>query len=109
MKKNLLYYLGFLGFMGLLGLFTANAGFYGFFGFFAFFAFCRIRSDERLVENINKATRNVFVTSLIVFISITVLGSVFSSIKIFFYGFIITFVQQIIVFTLSFHYYDKVG
>lgn len=109
MNKNWLKYLGLIGLLGLLGLFTGNTGFYGFFGFFGFFAFYSIKTDERLTENINKAAKNAYITTLLFFIVFIVIGSIYSSVNICFYGFILIFAAHIIVFTFSFNYYDKGG
>lgn len=109
MNKYWLKYLGLVGLLGLLGLITGNTDFYGFFGFFGFFAFYNIKSDERLKENINKAAKNAFITTLLIFIVFIVVGSIYANLNIFFYGFILIFVEHIVVFTLSFYYYDKGG
>ena len=107
MQKNWLKYLGLIGFVGLLGMFTSNPSLYGFFGFFGFFGFADIKSDERLEENINKAAKNSFITTLIVFIFTIVTGSLSSSSDIFIYGFVMSFSLHIIVFTISFYIYDR--
>ncbi|HMA60888.1 MAG TPA: DUF3796 domain-containing protein [Halanaerobiales bacterium] len=107
MKTNWIKYLGLMGIVGLLGLFTSNPSLYGFFGFFGFFGFANIKSDERLEENINKAAKNTFITTLIIFILTIVIGSLASNPDLFIYGLIINFVQHILVFTISFHIYDR--
>ena len=82
MKKNWLKYLGLVG---LLGLFTKNPSFYGFFGFFGFFGFTNIKSDERLEENINKAARNTFFTTMIVLVLTIIIGSLTKNLDYFIY------------------------
>lgn len=109
MNKNWLKYFGFLGLLGLLGLFTSNVGFYGFFGFFGFFSAGKVKQDERFIANINKAAKNAFLVSLFVFIITTILPTIISNRDIFVYGFAINFALQMIIFTFSFQYYDRVG
>jgi hypothetical protein len=107
MDKNWLKYLGLLGLLGLIGIFTSKPGLYGFFGFFGFFGFANIKSDERLIENINKAAKNAFVSSLLTLIFTIIIGSIITDFIVYFYGIMICFIQHILVFTLSFYYYDK--
>ncbi len=102
-----LRYLGFLGLIGLLGLFTDNPGFYGFFGFFGFFGFANITHDERLEANINKATRNTFISFLLVFSLTTIYVSLTKQLIAYAWGFAIAFALQILIFTLSLQYYEK--
>ena len=109
MKTNWLKYLGLLGLVGLLGLFISNPSLYGFFGFFGFFGFASIKTDERLDENVNKAARNSFITTTIGFILTIAIGSLVSNPDFFIYGFVIIFVQHILVFMISFHIYDRGG
>lgn len=109
---NWFKYLGLLGFLGLLGLVTSNVGYYGFFGFFGFFGVATIKSDERLVENINKACRNAFVVSILVFAAACAYGGVAGVAldeQIFAGAFMISFVLQGVVFTFSFNFYDRAG
>lgn len=101
MDKNWLKYLGLLGLLGLIGIFTSKPGLYGFFGF------ANIKSDERLIENINKAAKNAFVSSLLTLIFTIIIGSIITDFIVYFYGIMICFIQHILVFTLSFYYYDK--
>ena len=108
MKPNKLYYLGFLGLLGLLGLVSSNIGFYGFFGFFGFFSFKKIKNDERLEANINKSTRNAFVSSLIFFVLVTVYTGLTSNFSIIVFAFALNFALQIIVFTFSLKFYDDI-
>lgn len=58
---------GVLGFLGLLGIFFEPffCIFFGFFGFFFWGLLQKEKSDERLVENINKATSFVGRLSII--------------------------------------------
>jgi len=107
MHKNWLKYLGLIGLVGVLGVFTSNPSLYGFFGFFGFFGFANLKSDERLEENINKAAKNTFITTLIIFVFTLVIGSLTSNSDIFIYGFVISFTQHIVVFTISFYIYDR--
>jgi hypothetical protein len=103
-------YLGFLGFLGLLGLITDNPGFFGFFGFFGFWSSIWGKgSDERVDQNVNRASRNAFVftmaASAIVFSYIAVLRAAEAfqlaiSIAALFAG-------GLTIFVASFIYYDR--
>jgi putative transcriptional regulator len=103
-------YLGFLGFLGLLGLITDNPGFFGFFGFFGFWSpMWGKGSDERVDQNVNRASRNAFVfttaASAIVFSYIAILQTAETfqlaiSIAALFAG-------GLTVFVASFIYYDR--
>ncbi len=109
MKTSWLKYLGLLGFLGLLGIFTSNFGFFGFFGFFAFFAQGKVIHDERLEANINRAARNAFTVSVIVFVIVMTIATVASNLKIFLYAFPLNFALLIMTFTLSLQYYERKG
>lgn len=109
MHRNWLKYLGLLGFLGLLGLFTSNPGFYGFYGFFSFFSFTRIKNDERLEANANKSCRNAFLSSLFLFMITVIYATMTDNKEIFIFAFALNFAIQIIVFTFSLHFYDRVG
>ena len=109
MKGNWLKYLGLLGFLGLLGYFTSNTGFYGFFGFFGFFGFSKMTDDERMHANINKAARNAFVVSILIYAITMVWGAVIDNYIVMSYGFAINFAITILVFSFSFQYYDHTG
>ncbi|WP_408956629.1 DUF3796 domain-containing protein [Natroniella sp. ANB-PHB2] len=100
-------YLGLLGLIGLLGVFPANPDYYGFFGFFRFFAFSNVVNNERLDLNINKATRNAFIASLIVFVIANIWANFTLKADIFIYTFVANFVLLILVFCFSFIYYDR--
>ena len=107
MKRNWLGYLGFLGLLGLLGLYTGNVGFYGFFGFFGWFGFFAIVNDERMVENVNRACRNAFITSLFFAAVVIPAGELTRNPGVFVAGFALNFALSVIVFTVSLQIYDK--
>lgn len=107
--KNWIKYLGFLGFLGLLGYFTSNPGFYGFFGFFGLFSYTRITQDERFEANLNKACRNAFLLSIIIFASVIIYVSFTSNFKAFSYAFALGFAAQWILFFISLQYYELTG
>ncbi|MCW4010127.1 MAG: DUF3796 domain-containing protein [Candidatus Bathyarchaeota archaeon] len=62
MKTNKLGYLGFLGLTGLIGL--VNPWLFAFFSFFTLFVF--LKSDERIEQNIGRASRNAFIYDTII-------------------------------------------
>lgn len=107
--KNWLPYMGFLGLLGLLAPFTHNPGFAGFFGFFAFFGFKNIVFDERFEANVNKACRNTFVLSILIYALSAVFASIstYTMTSIYTIAFAISFALQILVFTFSFQYYEN--
>jgi len=107
--NNWLQYLGFLGLLGLLGIFTPNPGLYGFFGFFGFFGFRKIIFDERLEANVNKACKNTFVLSIIVYALTAVFVSLTTNTRAYIYAFALSFGMQMVVFAFSLQYYEKVG
>jgi len=108
--RNNIGYLGFLGLLGLLGLITGNSGFYGFFGAFGFFgALGGKGSDERVERNINRACRNAFVfNAMASSLSIAYAGG-FKAIESYPLLLVIPFVGSMLLFALSYIYYDKRG
>jgi len=109
MKKSWLRYLGLLGFIGLLGNVTGNFGLYGFFGFFGFFGYERIVHDERFEANVNRAARNAFIFSLVIFAAAVVFVSFTSNTAAYAVAFAVSFAVQILAFSISLQYYEKRG
>jgi len=108
-KRSPLYRLGFLGLLGLLALITDNVGYAGFFGFFGFFGFSNIRNDERMEASINRAARNAFIISVIVYALGMIILPIIENTMVFIIAFPAAFVIQLLVFTFSFTYYDRTG
>jgi len=111
MKRNWFKYLGLLGFLGFLGYFTSHIGYYGFFGFLGFFGVATIKSDERLVENINKSCRNAFLVAVLLFAASCAYGGISNKAldELFFASaFIFSFILQSLVFVFSFNFYDRI-
>ena len=106
MNTSSLKYLGFLGVIGLLGLVTGNVGMYGFFGFFGFFGFGKYLNDERFETNVNKATKNCFISSLIVYAAATIVFSFMPNFTIYAYAFIANVVLLLLVFIISLRVYE---
>lgn len=109
MNKNWIMYLGFLGFLGLLSIYSKNLSYIGFFGFFGFFGFSKIINDERFSANINKAAKNAFLISIVLYPATTIFANLISNFSIFAYAYAINFALQILVFAVSLQYYDKAG
>ena len=109
MKASWLRYLGLLGFLGLLGIFTPNIGFLGFLGFFAFFAQGKVVHDERLEANINRAARNAFVVSIVVFVIGMIAAAIAGEPAVFTYGFPVNFALLLTTFAFSLQYYERKG
>jgi hypothetical protein len=107
--RNKLSLLGFLGLLGLLGLVTHNPGFYGFCGFLGFFGFARMLPDEFFRVNADKAARNAFVSSVVIYPITLTWGVVTSSAMVLAVGFVISFAVQMLVFVLSFAAYERGG
>ena len=107
MNKNWIFLLGFLGLLGLLGFFTDNSGFYGFFGFFGFFGFKKIIPDERFEQNINRAAKKAFISSLIIFPIVTVSSAFVKNPLIYAFGYSINFAVLVFVFAISLSLYDN--
>lgn len=109
--KNKLGLLGFLGLLGLLGFFTGNSSFYGFFSFFCFFIFSSVLPDELFKNNVKKAAKNAFFTSVLVF-PVVALWSIVTSYSIengLALGFGLNFGLQAFVFGISLAFYEKTG
>ncbi len=108
--RSITPYLGLLGLLGVLGVITGNPGFYGFFGFFGFFGTLIGRgSDERVERNIDRACRNAFVfVTLASAFSFAYVGS-FNVVEIYPQLLALTFVGSMLLFALSYVYYDKKG
>ena len=79
----------------------------GFLGFFFFFLQGMVVRDERLEMNINKAARNSFVVSVVVYVIATVVVALTSNLSVFIYAFPLNFALLLMTFTLSFYYYDR--
>ncbi len=109
MKTSWLRYMGLLGFLGLLGIFTSNIGFLGFLGFFAFFAQGHVVHDERLDANINRAARNAFIVSVVVFVIGMIAAAVTANPAVFTYGFAVNFALILTAFAFSLQYYERKG
>lgn len=107
--RNSLGLLGFLGLLGLLGLVTDNPGFYGFFGFFGFFGFAKMLPDEMFRANVDRAARNAFVSSVLIYPIVVTWGAVTSSHMVFAVGFAISFAVQMVVFVFSLTAYERGG
>lgn len=107
MRKNKLGYLSLLGSIGLLGLVTGNSGFYGFFGFFGFISMLHGKgSDERIDRNIERACRNAFAfDTVMAAFSIAYMAS-FKAVDVWSLALTFPFIG-IVVFGLSYGYYDK--
>jgi hypothetical protein len=110
MRRNAIGYLGFLGFLGLLGLVSDNPGFFGFFGFFGFWSSMWGRgSDERVDQNINRASRNAFAftmaASALIFAYVAIIqASVAFQLAI---SIAALFAGSLTIFVASFFYYDR--
>lgn len=109
MGRKWLTSLGFVGILGLLGLITKEPQFFFFFSFFTFFLFSKIKDDERLGANINKASRNAFFSSVLCFGLIMIYATLFRSITGTVIAFALSFCLQFVIFTFSFVYYDQTG
>lgn len=108
MKFTWLHFLGYLGFLGLLGF--IESGFFGFFGFFAFLgAFRNLRHDELLDANVNKACRNVYVSSFITIVIAIICIPFLEVNTILLFAFILIFVIHVVVFWLSLIYYERIA
>jgi hypothetical protein len=110
MKGSWLRYLGLLGFLGLLSLVTQNVGFAGFFGFFGFFAYSGSINDERFEANANRATRNAFISAILIFAVVTPATVLLEGTAQWFaYAFAGGFALQLFVFTISLAYFEHAG
>lgn len=107
MRKNPLRYLSLLSLLGILGFITDNAGFYGFFGFLGYLGFGRIIPDERFKDNVNKAAKNAFLTSMLIFPFATIAGAITHNPMIYAFAFAINFGVQVLIFGISLSYYEK--
>lgn len=107
MKKNPLRYLSLLSLLGLLGFITDNAGFYGFLGFLGYLGFGKIIPDERFKDNVNKAAKNAFITSLLIFPLSTIAAAITHNPMIYAFAFAINFGVQMLIFGISLSYYEK--
>lgn len=109
MKKNYFFLIGLLGFIGVLGVFTDNPGLFGFFGFFGFFAYKKEIQDERFKANVNKAGKNAFMVSIILFPLVSIYFSLTKNFNVYGIAYAINFAIQILVFSLSLVYYEDRG
>jgi hypothetical protein len=107
---NKLSLMGFLGLLGLLGLVVDNPGFYGFFGFFGFFGFSKVMPDEMFRANLDKAARNGFLSSVVIFPIVVSTGALTENIALAYsVGFAVNFAVQMFVFGVSLTLYEKRG
>lgn len=101
-----LHVMGYLGFLGFLGF--IDPMFFGFFGLFAFLgAFKNVRHDELFEINVNKACRNVFISTFITSIITLICIAFFDLNTVVLFGFLAIFLLQIIVFFASLMYYER--
>lgn len=107
MKKNPLRYLSLLSLLGILGFITDNAGFHGFWGFLGYLGFGKIIPDERFKDNINKAAKNAFLTSILIFPLATVAVAITDNPMIYAFAFAINFGVQMLIFGISLSYYER--
>lgn len=106
MKTSWLKYLGFLGFLGLLSITTGNPGMAGFFGFFGFFGFGKHLNDERFETNVNKATKNCFILSMIVYAIANIVFAFRPTYNVYAFAFGLNFVLILLVFVVSLKVYE---
>ena len=107
--KNALWYLGFLSLLSLLYFVEGKTAFIGFLGFLPYFSIYNL-NDERLDENIGRATRNAFLYTMIFGIgTIVYIYLTKSSELLFAPAFIVLFGGALMVCILSLFYYDRTG
>lgn len=105
MKKNGLRALGLLGMVGFAGIFTGNAGFFGFFGFFSFFLLDNSKaSSKRALE---RAGLNAFIISTAGMAAAIAALAITGSMEIGALFFALTYLMQILTFTLSLVGYER--
>ena len=107
MKKNKMALLGLLGLFGLLGIPTGQYALFGFFGFFGFLSLFLVKNDELLRRNIEKASTNGFIISLICLSITMVLVAIFETMDVAMIGVAVTFVAQMLTYSFSIGFYER--
>ena len=107
--KNVLWYLGFLSFLSLLYFKDSDTGFLLFLSFLLFFFTYLAKKDERIDENIGRATRNAFLytigSSAVSILYITLVGNL----ALYQWAFAGVITGTLVICILSFLYYDISG
>ena len=106
--KNALWYLGFLSVLSLLYFVEGKLGFIGFLGFISYFSIYKM-SDERLEENVGRATRNAFMYMVFFGSATFVYGYLTKNMEIILPAFLVLFGGSLLVCLLSLFYYNKKG
>ena len=106
--KNILWCLGFLSFLSLLYFINGNTGFLGFLGFIPYFT-TYWASDERLEINTGRASRNAFLYVMIASAAGIALIALTRDPGLFYPAFAVLFAGSLIIYVLSFLYYDRRG
>ncbi|MEJ5292359.1 MAG: DUF3796 domain-containing protein [Candidatus Methanosuratincola sp.] len=110
MRRNAIGYLSLLGLLGLLGLVAGNEGFYGFFGFFGFMSAFRGKgTDERVNRNVDRACRNSFLYIMLAAALFIAYIASLRAAEAFPLAFAALFAGGIVMFVVSFVYYNERG
>lgn len=104
----MLWYLGFLSVMSLLYFVEGNVNFLWFVAFIPYFA-THNANDERMEENMGKATRNAFAYTI--FFGVAAIAYIYltGSVDLFAPAFVGMLGGTLIVCLLSLFYYDRRG
>jgi hypothetical protein len=110
MKPNIQSFLSYLSLLSLLAILepiTGDSQWSVFLVFLCFMAFTRVKADERLKSNLNKAARNGFITSVICIICLALLLNRFPANETLVIAIQVCLWAMMLVFAVSFTLFDR--
>jgi len=107
--KNILFYLGFISILSILYLIKGDPGFLLFLSFALFFFTYWTKTDERINQNIGRATRNAFLYMMFSSVLSILYINLAGNIVFYQWGFAIVITGALAICVLSFLYYDNTG
>ena len=108
-QNKLLTALSLLSVLAVLEPITGNSDWRVFLTFLSFMAFIKIKNDERLKLNIDKAARNGFLSSLICLIGLVLFLTTKPNFDQIIYAVQAVLVISTLTFAISYTYFDKKG
>ena len=106
---NPLALLGFIGFVGIIGFFGGCAVWFIFFTWFIWFAWIKRPVDERFYKNIDRASRNGFIISMVGVAFILALLGLKAPYEKIIIAIVCLFETLLFGFLISLLFYDKRG
>jgi len=107
--KNILWYLGFISILSILYFIKGDSGYLLFLSFALFFFTYWTKADERINQNIGRATRNAFLYTMFSSVLSILYINLTENIDFYQWGFALVITGTLAICILSFLYYDNTG